>query len=178
MTFNLLGVSGSLRRASTNSALVRAAGELAGEGVAFAVADIDLPLYTGDVEDQGYPPEVTAFVEALRAADAIVISTPEYNKGVSGVLKNALDWQSRFAPGPLADKPVAIMSATGGYAGGQVSQFMLRQCLVPFGARVLTQPQFHLGSNSREGLFADGELRDEKSRASIAKLMVALRAIA
>ncbi|WP_246209573.1 NADPH-dependent FMN reductase [Pikeienuella piscinae] len=178
MAFRLLGVSGALRRASTNSALIRAAGALAGEDVDFSIADIDLPLYNGDVEDRGYPDKVVAFVETLRAADAVVISTPEYNKGVSGVLKNALDWQSRFSPVPLSGKPVAIMSATGGYAGGQVSQFMLRQCLTPFAAKVISQPQVHVGSNETPGLFVDGELADERVRASIAKLLKALREIA
>lgn len=176
MAFRLLGISGALRRASTNTAMIRAAGELAGEDVAFTIADIDLPLYNGDVEDRGYPEKVLAFVEAIRAADAIVISTPEYNKCLSGVLKNALDWQSRFAPLPLAGKPVAILSATGGYAGGQVTQFTLRHCLTPFNARVLSAPQVHVGSNAREGLFIDGELADASAREGVAKLMAALRA--
>lgn len=178
MAFRLLGISGALRKASTNTMMVRAAGELAGDDVDFTFADIDLPLYNGDVEDAGYPEKVTAFVEAIRAADAIVISTPEYNKNLSGVLKNALDWQSRFSPGPLKGKPVAIMSATGGYAGGQLTQFSLRHCLVPFGCRVLPQPQVHVGSNSREGLFVDGRLADEKAREQVAGLMAALREIA
>lgn len=176
MAFRLLGISGSLRRASTNTALVRAAGELAGDDVEFSIADIDLPLYNGDVEAAGYPENVAAFVEAIRAADAVVISTPEYNKSLSGVLKNALDWQSRFRPVPLAGKPVAILSGTGGYAGGQLSQFTLRHCLTPFDAKVLNAPQVHVGSNTREGLFVDGELADAHVRESIAKLMAALRA--
>ncbi len=177
MTYRLLGISGALRRASTNTALVRAAGELAGDDVAFTLADIDLPLYNGDVEDEGYPPKVLAFVEAIRAADGVVISTPEYNKNLSGVLKNALDWQSRFSPGPLKGKPVAIMSATAGAAGGQLSQFSLRHCLTPFDCRVLAAPQVHVGDNGREGLFKDGRLVDEKTRGYVAGLMAALRAI-
>lgn len=178
MAFNLLGVSGALRKASTNTAMVRAAGELAGDDVAFTLADIDLPLYDGDVEARGYPDKVVAFVEDIRAADAVVISTPEYNKNLSGVLKNALDWQSRFAPGPLKDKPVAIMSATAGAAGGQLSQFSLRHCLTPFGCRVLPQPQVHVGSNGADSLFVDGRLVDEKTRGYVKGLMEALRAIA
>ena len=126
MAFKLLGISGSLRKAATNTALVRAAAELAGDDVDFTLADIDLPLFNEDVEAEGYPESVTNFVEQIRAADAIVISTPEYNKNLSGVLKNALDWQSRFDPLPLKDKPVAIMSATAGRAGGERTQFALR----------------------------------------------------
>lgn len=75
MSFKLLGISGSLRRASTNTAAIRAAGQLAGNDVEFSIADIDLPLYNGDIEDQGFPEKVLAFVEAVRAADAVVIST-------------------------------------------------------------------------------------------------------
>ncbi|MEM7524961.1 MAG: NAD(P)H-dependent oxidoreductase [Pseudomonadota bacterium] len=178
MSFKLLGISGALRAASTNTALVRAAGELAGDDVVFTLADIDLPLYNGDVEEAGYPPKVTAFVDALRAADAVVMSTPEYNKNVSGVLKNALDWQSRFDPGPLAGKPVAIMSATAGAAGGQLSQFSLRHCLTPFGCVVLAQPQVHVGGNFSEEIFKDGALVHEKTRGYVAGLMKALRDIA
>lgn len=178
MAFKLLGISGALRKASTNTAMVRAAGELAGDDVEFAIADIDLPLYNGDVEDAGYPETVTALVEQIRAADAVVISTPEYNKNLSGVLKNALDWQSRFAPGPLKDKPVAIMSATAGVAGGQLSQFSLRHCLTPFGCKVVSQPQVHVGGNGSDGLFVDGRLADEKTRGYVKGLMETLRAMA
>lgn len=177
MAFKLLGISGSLRAASTNTALVRAAGALAGDDVDFTIADIDLPLFNEDVEAKGYPDSVTAFVEAIRAADAIVMSTPEYNKNLSGVMKNALDWQSRFSPGPLAGKPVAIMSATAGAAGGQLSQFSLRHCLTPFGCRVLPQPQVHVGGNTADGLFEGGELVHEKTRGYVAELMKTLRAI-
>ena len=178
MAFKLLGISGALRKASTNTMLVRAAGELAGDDVEFTLADIDLPLYNGDVEDAGYPDSVTAFVAAIRDADAVVISTPEYNKNLSGVLKNALDWQSRFKPVPLKDKPVAIMSATAGAAGGQLTQFSLRHCLTPFGCQVISQPQVHVGSNGAEGLFADGRLADEKTRGYVRGLMETLRALA
>lgn len=178
MAFKLLGISGALRAASTNTALVRTAAELAGDDVEFTLADIDLPLYNGDVEDEGYPPKVEAFVEAIRAADAIVISTPEYNKNLSGVLKNALDWQSRFRPFPMKDKPIAIMSATAGAAGGQLTQFSLRHCLTPFGARVLAQPQVHVGGNFAEGVFADERLANGESRGFLEGLMKALREIA
>lgn len=176
MTIKLLGISGSLRKASTNTALVRAAGEVAGD-VDFTMADIDLPLFNEDVEAAGYPTEVEAFVEAIRAADAIVISGPEYNKNISGVLKNALDWQSRFAPGPLVGKPVAIISATAGRSGGELTQFSLRHCLTPFGANVMQQPQLHIGSNFNETVFKDGVLTDEKAKQKLGELMTALTAM-
>lgn len=178
MAFKLLGISGSLRKAATNTALVRAAAELAGDDVAFTLADIDLPLFNEDVEAEGYPESVTRFVDQIRAADAIVISTPEYNKNLSGALKNALDWQSRFDPGPLTGKPVAIMSATAGAAGGQLAQFSLRHCLTPFGCTVLAQPQVHVGDNYNEDVFKDGVLVRERTREHVKGLMEALRAIA
>lgn len=176
MSFKLLGISGSLRRASTNTAAIRAAGQLAGNDVEFSIADIDLPLYNGDIEDQGFPEKVLAFVEAVRAADAVVISTPEYNHNLSGVLKNALDWQSRVKPSVFIDKPVAIMSVTGGAAGGLLAQNSLRQCLLPFASKVLGRPSVHIGANYTEGLFVDGELADVEMRERIAALMKALRA--
>lgn len=176
MTINLLGISGSLRKASTNTALVRAAADAAGD-VDFTIADIDLPLFNEDVEAAGYPEKVETFVAAIRAADAIVISGPEYNKNISGVLKNALDWQSRFSPGPLAGKPVAIISATAGRAGGELTQFSLRHCLTPFGANVMQQPQLHIGSNFVDTVFKDGELVDEKAKEKLGELMSALKAM-
>ena len=176
MSIKLLGVSGSLRTASTNTALVRAAAEAAGD-VDFRLADIDLPLFNEDVEAVGYPEKVEAFVADIRAADAIVISGPEYNKNISGVLKNALDWQSRFSPGPLAGKPVAIISSTAGRAGGELTQFSLRHCLTPFGAKVMQQPQLHVGSNFEESVFKDGVLSDEKAKQKLGELMAALKAM-
>ena len=115
------------------------------------------------------------FVDQLRAADGVVISTPEYNKNLSGVLKNALDWQSRFKPGPLAKKPVAILSATAGASGGLLSQFSLRHCLTPFGCNVLSQPQVHVGGVFGDGMFENGRLRHEKTRGYVADLMRELR---
>ncbi|MGB0410559.1 MAG: NADPH-dependent FMN reductase [Pikeienuella sp.] len=177
MTIKLLGISGSLRKASTNTALVRAAAKAAGD-VEFTMADIDLPLFNEDVEAEGYPAKVEAFVAAIRNADAIVISGPEYNKNISGVLKNALDWQSRFTPGPLAGKPVAILSATAGRSGGELTQFSLRHCLTPFGANVMQQPQLHVGSNFQETVFKDGVLTDEKAEEKLVEIMAALVAMA
>ncbi len=130
------------------------------------------------MEDAGYPEKVETLVAQIREADAVVMSTPEYNKNVSGVMKNALDWQSRFSPAPLAGKPVVIMSATAGRSGGELTQFSLHHCLTPFGANILQQPQQHIGSNFSDGVFADGRLADEKGREKLAELMQALRAAA
>lgn len=178
MGFKLLGVSGSLRADSTNTAALRAAGELAGDDVKFTLADIDFPLYSGDIEAEGIPAKVTAFAEALREADAVVISTPEYNGALSGALKNALDWQSRIRPFPIDGKPVAIMSVTGGPAGGLMAQTTLRQCLTAFDIQVLHKPFVTIGSNGAEGKFQGGRLMDESAREAITAQMQALRAAA
>lgn len=169
----LLGISGSLRRDSLNTALVRAAAEAFAPD-SFALADLNLPLYDGDVEAQGMPAAVLALNAAIREADAIVISTPEYNAALSGVLKNALDWSSRVNPMPLIGKPVAILSAAAGKAGGQRAQMTLRHCLLAFDAVVLPAPQVYVHASA----FRDGALADGTALELVATLMARLRATA
>ena len=142
----LLGISGSLRRASTNSMLVREAARVF-EPDAFVFADLDLPLYNQDVEDAGMPEAVTRLSEQIGAADAIVISTTEYNKGPSGVLKNALDWVSRIRPVTLTGKPVAALSAAAGMAGGQRATATLYLMLIPFQVRLVPGPELTVGQS-------------------------------
>ena len=115
----LLGIAGSLREGSYNRGLLRAARGLAPDGVELEEHDLGgLPFYDGDVEAAGDPESVTELKDAIRRADGLVIATPEYNRGIPGVLKNAIDWASRPAlASPLASKPVAIMGATTGFAG-------------------------------------------------------------
>jgi len=133
---NILGISGSLRKGSRNTALLNEAVRLLGPDQVM-VADLNLPLYDGDLEDRiGLPDPVKALCNQIRAADGIIIATPEYNKMIPGVLKNALDWISRDKPQPLAGKPVATVS-TGGRAGGEVAHFTLRQALATFNTNML-----------------------------------------
>jgi len=146
MTLELLGLSGSLRRASCNRKLLDEAARLFGD-CDFAVGDLNLPLYDGDMETaSGIPDAVSALSAQVAAADAVIISTPEYNKGPSGVLKNALDWISRTKGGPWRDKPVAVMSAASGRAGGERAQLVLRGYMVPFRPRLITGPEVHLAA--------------------------------
>jgi chromate reductase len=139
-------------------------------------ANLRLPLYDGDLEDaQGIPPEVQALADQIRAADAVVIATPEYNKSFPGVLKNALDWVSRTKGGPWRDKPVAIISAAAGRAGGERSQFALRLAMMPFRARVLPGPEVMVADASN-AFGPDGQLKDERYSKALAELMAQLRA--
>ena len=173
--YTLLGISGALREGSTNSKLLREAARLF-DPAEFAMADLDLPLYDADVEEgEGIPDKVRALHGQIAAADAVVISTPEYNKGPPGVLKNALDWVSRVAPGPWADKPVAVMSAAAGRAGGERAQLVLRTFLVPFQPRLITGPEVHV-ADSRSQFDENGRLTGELYVTTLTRLMEKLRA--
>jgi chromate reductase len=171
----LLGLSGSLRAEATNRKLIREAARLFGP-CAFIEANLALPLYDGDQEKaDGIPAAVQTLADQIAAADAIVISTPEYNKGISGVLKNALDWVSRTKGSPWRGKPVAVMSAAGGRAGGERGQAMLRQCMVPFQPRILQGPEVHIADSSNE-FDPAGHLLSERYGATLTELMARLRA--
>jgi chromate reductase, NAD(P)H dehydrogenase (quinone) len=171
----LLGLSGALRADATNRRLIAEAARLFGPSD-FAVADLKLPLYDGDDEDTtGIPDGVQRLADQIAGADAIVISTPEYNKGVSGVLKNALDWVSRTRPNPWRDKPVAVMSAAAGRSGGERGQSMLRSCMVAFQPRILQGPEIHIAA-SRDAFDENGHLIDLRYAKSLQRLMQDLRA--
>ena len=171
----LLLISGALRRGSTNTLLLHEAARLFPEAET-EFADLRLPLYDADLEEaHGLPPEVERLVAQMRAADAVLISTPEYNKNLPGVLKNALDWASRSKPMPLGGTPVAIMSAAAGRAGGERSQFSLRHCLTPFNPRVLQGPEVMI-ADARNAFDEDGRLKDPRSVAALTRLAEALKA--
>jgi len=173
----IAGIAGSLRRASYNRGLVRAAASTAPKGVFFDVLDPgSLPLYNQDVEDAGEPAAVVTFKQAIAAADALLVATPEYNHGIPGVLKNGIDWGSRpRQSSPLTDKPVAITGASPGRGSTARAQAQLRETFVFTGACVMPQPELLVGAAA--SLFdRDGNLVDEGIRASIEELVAALRA--
>lgn len=170
----LLGISGSLRAEATNRKLIREAARLFGP-CAYVEGDIDLPLYNGDLEDaDGIPAKVRTLHEQLTAADAVVISTPEYNKGISGALKNALDWLSRVEGAPWKGKPVAIMSAAAGRAGGERGQQQLLLNLAPFQANWVRGPEV-LVADSSNAFDGDGRLTDGMTEKMVGALMATLR---
>lgn len=170
----LLGLSGSLRQNATNRKLMREAARLF-DPASFIEADLNLPLYDGDLEEgEGIPTAVQTLTDQIAQADAVIISTPEYNKGPSGVLKNALDWVSRTHGNPWMDKPVAVMSAAAGRAGGERAQMILRAYMVPFQPRILQGPEIHLANSSKE-FDENGRLISERYEKSLHTLMQKLR---
>ncbi|WP_227285830.1 MULTISPECIES: NADPH-dependent FMN reductase [Paracoccaceae] len=172
----LLGISGSLRAASFNRKLMHEAARVF-DPAEFVVGDLRLPLYDGDLEEaEGIPAEVQKLADQIAAADAVVISAPEYNKGVSGVLKNALDWVSRTKGAPWRDKPVAIMSAAAGRAGGERVQFALRLCLVAFRPKLLQGPELMVGQAGEQ--FDGDRLVNELNLKALNELMAELRVAA
>ncbi|MFN2384408.1 MAG: NADPH-dependent FMN reductase [Gemmatimonadota bacterium] len=173
----VLGFAGSLRAGSYNRALLRAAQELAPPGLTITLFDLaPIPLYNGDVEAVGDPEPVAAFKQAIAAADALLMVTPEYNYGIPGVLKNALDRASRPPRGtPLADKPVALMGASQGSGGTARAQLQLRQNLVFTGTLALLKPEV-LVARAQDKFDADGALTDADTRRYVGQLLEALAA--
>jgi len=170
----LLGISGSLRAASYNTMLVHQAARAFAPDH-FEMADLNLPLYNGDVEDAGMPDAVQRIVDQILWADALVISTPEYNKGPPGVLKNMLDWVSRPRPAPMVGKPVAVVSASAGVAGGQRAKSAMYLFLIPFLCRTVTDPEVNVG-NAPANFDGDGRLTSEQALGALERLMAALKA--
>ncbi|QFT61425.1 NADPH-dependent FMN reductase [Roseivivax sp. THAF30] len=170
----LLTISGSLRAASTNRKLAAEAARRFGPAEV-TIADIVFPVYDGDIEDgEGIPAPVQLLADQIAEADAVVISTPEYNKGISGVLKNALDWISRTEGNPWRDKPVALISSAAGRAGGERSQNMARLCLNPFRPYLLPGPEVMVGNTSQHWDDED-RLTDERAIKLLDELMTLLR---
>jgi chromate reductase, NAD(P)H dehydrogenase (quinone) len=164
-------IAGSLRRASFNRGLIRAAVESAPDGMTIEPLEIrDLPYYDADLDADGGPEVVRALKARLIAADGLLIATPEYNYSMSGVLKNALDWASRAPERALQAKPIAIVGATPGRWGTVRSQLALRQMLMFPGCRVMPAPLFQI-AGARERFDADGNLTDAESRAELAGVL-------
>lgn len=173
----VLGVAGSLRLGSLNRALLRAATKLAPAGLTITTFDLaDVPLYNGDVEAAGDPSGVAAFKDAIRAADAVLFVTPEYNHGVPGVMKNAVDWASRPARNAaLNGKPVGIIGASPGQTGTARGQSQLRQAFEFTNSYCMPQPEI-LVFRATEKFDANGELTDARTIEFLGKYLEALRA--
>jgi chromate reductase len=171
----VLGISGSLRRDSYNSGLLRAAADLLPSGAELEVFDglKAIPPYDADDDVSPAPDAVASLREAMAAADAVLIATPEYNASIPGVLKNALDWASRpHATNPLRGKPAAVVGASTGMFGAVWAQAETRKVLSTIGARVLdTELPVPEGD---ERFDADGTLRDAEVEAQLAEIVAEL----
>ncbi|MBD3664818.1 NADPH-dependent FMN reductase [Sulfitobacter aestuariivivens] len=175
-TPTLLGISGSTRAESTNRKLLKEAARLFGDAN-YVEANIRFPLYDGDEEKaHGIPQDVQTLAQQIADADAVIISTPEYNKGPSGVLKNALDWVSRTDGKPWNGKPLAVMSAAAGRAGGERAQMILRGFMVPFRPNILQGPEIHL-AQSGQAFNENGYLTGEIYIKELTELMKQLRGL-
>jgi chromate reductase len=173
----VLGFAGSLRQASFNRALLRAAVELAPPGMTLTTFDLaDVPLYNADVEAGGDPPGVAAFKQAIRDADAVLMVTPEYNHGVPGVMKNAVDWASRPPRGaPLGAKPVGIIGASPGMTGSARGQSQLRQAFEFTNSYCMPQPEI-LVFKAHEKFDGEGRLTDEATAKYLGGFLTAFAA--
>lgn len=174
---HILGIAGSLRRASYNQALLRAAVELAPSGMVIETFDLSqVPLYNGDVEAEGDPPGVAAFKRAIADADGVLMATPEYNHGVPGVMKNAIDWASR-PPGeaPLGGKPVGLVGASPGITGTARGQSQLRQAFEFTNSFCMPQPEL-LVFKAHEKFDGDGNLSDPATGQYLARYLIAFAA--
>jgi chromate reductase len=171
----VVAFAGSLRHASYNRGLIRVAAESAPQGFSFDVISLDdIELFNQDVEDAGEPPAIVAFKRAIAQADAMLVATPEYNHGIPGVLKNALDWASRpRVTSPLKDKPVAVVGASPGLGSTARAQAQLRETFVFTGACAMPQPEL-LISSAASHFDDEGNLTDPELRASLVDLVEAL----
>ena len=169
----VLGFSGSLRRDSYNTALLRAAVELMPPEMTLEIFDLShLPLFNQDYE-KPFPDAVIEFRTKLAQADALLIATVEYNASISGVLKNAIDWASRSPMQPLNGKPTAIIGASTGNFGTLRSQLHLRQILTHVGALPLGKPEVLVG-RAEQVFDAQGYLADQTARGFLRDLLTAL----
>jgi chromate reductase, NAD(P)H dehydrogenase (quinone) len=160
-TYRLLGISGSLRASSFSTAVLTALAEATVAQARFDFADIGaLPHFNQDLYIDPLPAAVQHFRDQIAAADGLVISSPEYNHGIPGVLKNALDWASRPHNGsPLKDKPVLIVTSSPAVTGGVRAQYQIRETVVSALARPVSTPEIvvgHVATKVADGRFADG----------------------
>ncbi len=172
---NVLVVCGSLRKGSYNASLARTLPSLAPPGMALAPAPAwdKMPIYNHDIQvETGFPADATAWADAIRAADGVIIVSPEYNWTIPGGLKNAIDWVSRMKDVPFKEKPVAIQSCVSGVLGGSRMQYHLRQCLTSIDAFLYGKPEVLVTFAAKKFDEKTNELTDQPTL-DIVKLQLA-----
>jgi chromate reductase len=167
----ILGIAGSLRQGSYNRMTLHAAQQLAPAGTKIETFDLHgIPVFNQD-EEKTPPAVVTEFKKRIRAADAILFATPEYNYSIPGVLKNAIDWASRpYGDSAWNEKPVAMISASGGVLGGARAQYHLRQCFIFLNMYPVNQPEVMI-AKAHEKFDAHGNFTDEAGKKLIQQLL-------
>jgi len=173
-TFEILGLAASLKRASINRGLLRAAREVSPEDIGYESFDLGrVPFFNADVEAEGDPEPVAELKRKIAAADAVLIASPEYDYAVPGLLVTALDWALR-PPSPVKHKPVGIIGASPSGAGTARGQMVLRQILLHAPAYVMPEPQMLVG-NARQRFDESGNLIDGETRQRLERFILALR---
>src|SRR5260221_8577860 len=171
----VLGICGSLRKASFNMAALRACSDLLPAGMSMRITGIaDIPMFNQDVFDAGLPEPAKRFRSEVAEADGLLIASPEYNFSLSGALKNAIDWGSRAPSQVFLEKPVAIFSATGGPLGGARVQYDLRRILGQLVAHGQPTPQGFIGAPPTK-FGAHGSLTDETTRKFLTELLAGFK---
>lgn len=172
----IVALSGSLRKDSYNTLLLRAFAELAPAGMEIEIASVgDLPLYNSDLE-AAYPAAARALKDTVNAAAGVIIATPEYNRSISGVLKNAIDWLSRpYGQNSFARKPVLVAGVSMGKIGTAVAQSHLKQIMTYLDANLVGQPELYLGP-AAELFDATGKITNDATKELLSKALAALSA--
>ena len=172
---NILVIYGSLRERSINKALAMSAQKKAPEGMSMEVVGIEgFPLYSDTIENAGFPPIATLYKEKIKAADGIIVVTPEYNRSIPGSLKNVIDWTSRGEL-PWKGKPVGVIGASDGLRGASFAQYDLKCILAYFGAHVMGQPEFYFHEADKK-IDGTGAITDEKTNQVLTKYVAAFKA--
>ena len=175
--FRILGLAGSLRRASVHRGILRAAHEVAPEQMSCESFDLArIPYFNQDLEDRANPEPVKELREKIRAYDAVLISTPEYDYAIPGVLTSALDWalRSRYDPTPFRHKPVGIVGASPGGGGTARGQMVLRQILLHAPAYVMPEPQMLIPFSRQKFDGETGDLVDKETRERLRRFLSAM----
>jgi chromate reductase len=171
----VLGICGSLRKASLSMAALRACKELMPAGMSMTFAQIgDIPMYNQDIFDAGIPQPAKRFYDEIAAADGVLIATPEYNFSLPAVLKNAIDWVSKMPKQPFDNKPIAVFSASQGPLGGARVQYDVRKILVQLWGLVLPRPEVFIGA-AQTKFDKDGKLTDEATKKFLTDLLAGFK---
>jgi chromate reductase len=176
-TFNVVSICGSLRKGSYNRIVLNALQGLAPDGMQIKEAPpfAAFPLYNADIQNSsGFPAAVNTLADAIGAADGVIFVTPEYNFGIPGGLKNAIDWVSRLPNQPFAGKPIALQSASPGPLGGGRVQYDMRRSMVFLDALVLNKPEIFIGGCAQRIDEKSGQITDEPTKGFIRQQLAAL----